>query len=131
MHLLQEEKDHLPEIPRKDFAKIALTPENEDDEKVVTEVADLQIIKAILKESRRKWEFSWRGVPISAPVLHKGFYDDFIAHRITIAPGDKLEVVLKIHQKRDPQTGVYTNIKYEVIEVREHHPKPQRQQDML
>lgn len=124
-------KDHLPEILRKDFDKIALSPENEEDEKEVTEVADLQIIKAILKESRRKWEFSWRGVPISAPVLDKGFYDDFAAHRITIAPGDKLEVVLKIHQKRDSQSGVYTNSKYEIIEVREHHPKLQRQQELL
>ena len=124
-------KDHLPEIPREDFDKIALSPEEEEDEKVVTEVADLQIIKAILKESRRKWEFSWRGVKISAPVIDKRFYGDFFAHRITIAPGDKLEVVLKIYQKRDPQTGVYTNSKYEVIEVREHHPKTQRQQEML
>jgi len=126
-------EDYLPEIPREDFDKIELSPENEENEKKVTEVADLQIIKAILKQSRRKWEFSWRGVPISAPVLDKGFYGDFAAHRITIAPGDKLEVLLKIYQKRDSQTGVYTNSKYEIIEVREHLPKskPQQQQEML
>ena len=124
-------KDQLPEIPREDFDKIALPPEEEEDEKEITEVADLQIIRAILERSRRKWEFSWHGVKIPAPVLDQRFYDDFFAHRITIAPGDKLEVVLKIHQKRDPQTSVYTNSTYEVIQVREHHPKPQTQQEML
>ena len=125
-----ETKDQLPKIPREDFDKLALPPEEEEDDKHVTEVADLQIIKAILERSLRKWEFAWRGVKISAPVLDKLFYDDFFAHRITIAPGDKLEVLLRIHQKRDPKTGVYTNTKYEVIQVREHHPKPQSQQEM-
>lgn len=124
-------KDQLPEIPRDKFERIALLPEDEEGEKQVTEVAELQIIRAILERSHRKWQFSWRGVKISAPVLDPLFYDNFFAHNITIAPGDSLEAVLKIHQKIDPQTGVYTNIKYEVIQVIEHHPKTQRQQEIL
>lgn len=124
-------KDQLPEIPRDKFEKIALLPEDEEGDKQVTEVAELQIIRAILERSHRKWQFSWRGVKISAPVLDPLFYDNFFAHNITIAPGDSLEAVLKIYQKIDPKTGVYTNIKYEVIQVREHHPKTQKQQEIL
>ena len=32
------------------------------DSRVVTEEAEIQIVKAILKKSTRKWEFVWRGV---------------------------------------------------------------------
>lgn len=68
-------------------------------------------------------EFVWRGVTISAPVLHDGFYREFFAHEITIAPGDTLRVTLAIKQSRDPETGIYTNVGYEILEVHEHVPR--------
>jgi len=88
-------------------------------------------MRAILERSRRRWEFVWRGVRISAPVLDERFYADFAAHKITIAPGDALEVRLKIRQRKDPSTGIMLNDAngYEVVEVLKHLPR-HRQSDL-
>lgn len=92
----------------------------------IEEQCKLQILKAILERGRRKWEFIWRGVKISAPVLHEAFWEDFIAHSITIAPGDILKVRLNIKQVLDPKTGIYINDSYEVIHVYEHILRPKQ-----
>lgn len=110
-------------IPRATLLALAAEAPEDPDTRVVTEHAELQIVKAILKKSTRKWEFVWRGVTISAPVSHEQFYVDFFAHEITIAPGDTLEVTLAIKQSRDPDTGIYTNVGYEVVEVHDHVPR--------
>jgi len=89
----------------------------------VPEQAEIQILKAILERSKRRWEFSWRGIRISAPVTDTNFYTEFFAHRIKIAPGDTLQVRMLIHQVLDPDTGVYTNDDYEVVEVLNHIPR--------
>jgi hypothetical protein len=97
---------------------IDITPE--PAARIIKEACDLQIVKAILERSSRKWEFMWRGVRTSAPVLDAKFYTDFFAHDITIAPGDELQVMLAITQERDDKTGIYTNVDYKVIEVFKH-----------
>ncbi|WP_224984485.1 hypothetical protein [Geomonas agri] len=114
------------EIMRENFSNITADVEEQGNERHLTEVADLQILKAILERTKRRWEFVWRGVKISAPVTDQQFYSDFFSHKITIAPGDSLKVKLRIHQVRDTDTGIYTNKKYEVIEVMEHMPKPKQ-----
>jgi hypothetical protein len=101
----------------------AVTPTADPEARIVTEHCDLQILKAILDRSARKWEFIWRGVKISAPILSDTFYEQFFAHNITIAPGDELKVRLAIHQVREPKLGVYTNESYDVMEVYEHVPR--------
>ena len=110
-------------IPHNLIRDIEIDAEPEPEERVIQEQCDLQIVKAILQRSARKWEFMWRGVQISAPVLDDNFYSDFFAHNITIAPGDELRVRLAITQSRDPQTGIYTNVDYRVVEVFEHIPR--------
>ena len=65
----------------------------------------------------------WRGVRISAPVLDQKFYTDFLAHDITIAPGDELQVLLAIKQERDQSMGIYTNVEYMVVQVFKHIPR--------
>lgn len=110
-------------IPRETLIQLAAVLSEDPNSRVVTEDAELQIVRAILKKSNRRWEFVWRGVTISAPVLHEGFYREFFAHKITIAPGDTLRVTLAIKQSRDPETGIYTNDGYEILEVHEHVPR--------
>lgn len=110
-------------IPRSTLAQLATAPPDDPESRVVTEEAELQIVRAILKKSSRRWEFAWRGITIAAPVLDEGFYREFFAHKITIAPGDTLKVTLAIKQSRDPETGIYTNVGYEVMEVHEHVPR--------
>src|SRR5690606_42133860 len=78
--------------------------------------------RAILERSKRKWEFVWQGFKISAPVLDEMFYDDFFAHKVKIAPGDQLEAKVKIYQIKDEDTGIYSNDRYEVVEVIKHIP---------
>jgi hypothetical protein len=113
-------------IPQKTIRDLEIEAGNDPETRIVREQCDLQIIKAILERSARKWEFMWRGVKISAPVVDPKFYSDFFAHNITIAPGDELKVQLAIKQSRDVRTGIYMNIGYEVIEVYEHVPRVQQ-----
>lgn len=110
-------------ISRERFGLLSAPFEPVDSQREIQEIADLQIKRAILERSKRKWEFIWRGIKISAPVLDNKFYDDFFAHKITVAPGDSLEAVLKIYQSRDDDTGIYINTKYEVVEVNKHLPR--------
>lgn len=109
-------------IPQDTIRNVSIEPGDPPNTRVIEDQCELQIVKAILERTRRKWEFMWRGVKISAPVLSESFYDEFFAHRITIAPGDELKVRLAIKQSRDPNTGIYTNIGYEVVDVFGHVP---------
>lgn len=118
----------MPEIviPRDTLREIAPTVREDGNQRIVEEDSDLQIEKAILLRSDRKWGFRWRGVKISAPVLDSRFYDEFFAHHIRIAPGDELKVRLIIKQTRNQETGIYANEGYEVVHVYQHIPRVQQ-----
>lgn len=120
-NISDEEPDIL--IARESFPLLSKPIEIDEPQREIQEVADLQIKRAILERTKRKWEFIWRGIKISAPVLDDNFYNDFFAHKITVAPGDSLEAVLKIYQSRDEDTGIYTNSRYEVVVVHKHIPR--------
>jgi len=113
-------------VPREKFAIFDARRIEEDGTREIVEFANLEISRAILSRGNRKWEFFWRGIKISAPVLDERFYDRFFAHDITIAPGDGLRVALRITQRQDSDTGIFINEKYEVIEVHEHLPRMQQ-----
>ena len=114
-------------VEREKFPKLEFTVAEEPvNSRIVVEVVELQILKAILERSRRRWEFVWRGIKISAPVLDENFYQKFFKRVITLAPGDSLQVKMKIYQKRDSVTGIYTNEKYEIMEVQSHIPSPKQ-----
>lgn len=116
------------EIPRERFAVLVEELGIPDPRRVVSEEAELQIIKAILQRSKRKWEFVWRGNIISAPILDDTFYEEFFAHSITIAPGDTLLVTLEIVQVLQPDIGIYTNRGYQIAKVHNHVPRPRQTQ---
>ena len=121
-----DDKKPLLLIPKSKFALLSSPPDLEDNQRVIEEVAVLQISRAILEKGSRKWEFVWRGIKIAAPVLDPQFFTDFFAHKITIAPGDSIEVKLKIYQTLDENIGIFTNKKYEVINVIRHIPRAQQ-----
>lgn len=110
-------------IPRDELPQVTTDGDDHAHERIIEEHCNLQIVKAILERGTRKWEFMWRGVKISAPVADEEFYSEFFAHRITIAPGDELKVLLAISQTRDEETGIFTNVGYEVRRVLEHVPR--------
>lgn len=116
-------------IPRERFPQLSTITESANiRQRELEEITEVQITRAILERSRKKWQFVWRGLRISAPVVDMGFYDSFFAHDITIAPGDSLKVKLKLTQKSDPDTGVWINDPngYEVVAVMDHVPRGQQ-----
>lgn len=115
-------------VPREKFVIFDVKRIEEEGSREIVEFANLEISRAILSRGIRKWEFFWRGIRISAPVLDQHFYNRFFAHEITIAPGDGLRVALRIIQRQDPDTGIFINERYEVIEVHEHLPRMQQKQ---
>lgn len=118
----QDKHPELP-IPRERLAPLYIETTEEPDYREIVEVADLQIVRAILERSKRRWQFVWDGFKISAPVTDGDFYDAFFARSITIAPGDSLRVRLRIRQNLDQDLGIYVNENYEVFEVLDHIPR--------
>ena len=100
----------------------------EDNFRENFELTNIEVLRAILEESDRLWEFVWHGTKIAAPVIDKEFYKKFRDHRITLAPGDKFDVRMKIVQKKDENSGIYINSKYEIIEVIKHIPRTTERQ---
>lgn len=118
--------DKLPEpfyIPREKFGLLQSTSTADESTREFVETAHLEISRAILERGTRKWEFFWRGIKIAAPIMDQRFFDRFFAHDVTIAPGDALEVALRIIQEKSPDTGIFVNIRYEVLEVLGHVPR--------
>jgi hypothetical protein len=119
-----EDKKRVPPlIPRDKFILFQSATVVDELVREMTEAATLEISRAILERGNRKWEFYWRGIRISAPILDERFFDRFFAHEITIAPGDALEVALRIIQEKDPDTGIFVNSRYEILEVYRHIPR--------
>ncbi len=118
------------EISRGQLAILSEPEEYAEPSREIYEQVNLFIKRAILERSKRKWEFIWQGFKISAPVLDEVFYNDFFAHKVKIAPGDQLKAKLKIYQIKDDDTGIYSNDRYEVVEVVKHIPHIE-QENML
>jgi hypothetical protein len=118
--------DSVPQltIPRERLQRASLLAGDEKPIiREITEHADVQILRAVLAKSKRRWQFSMGGIPISAPILHQEFYRKFAAHEITIAPGDSLKVIMRVKQRLSPGAGIYVNEAYEIIEVLDHIPR--------
>lgn len=110
-------------VPREKFVLFQNPQPVDETTREIIEITQVEISRAILERGKRRWEFFWRGVKIAAPILDERFFDRFFAHDITIAPGDALEVALRIVQERKPDSGIYVNVRYEIVEVYEHVPR--------
>lgn len=110
-------------IPRDRFMIFQTEQTVDETSREIIEVTQVEINRAILERGRRRWEFFWRGVKIAAPILDERFFNRFFAHEITIAPGDALEVALKIIQEKNPDSGIFVNKRYEIVEVFNHVPR--------
>lgn len=111
-------------IARLDRALRAPTPElmldaghNTPTKRTVAERTPLVIVKAVLRRSRRKWEFNWHGIDLSAPIVDATFFDRLQTRQIAISQGDSLDVELSITQEFDADARVWRNIHYEVTKV--------------
>lgn len=121
------------DVPRSEFSKIiaklnyaidrisrdALVDQafNMPTTRKVVERTTVGIIKAVLRRSKRKWQFSWQGIEISASISDPTFFDRLGDRTITIAQGDSLDVDLLITQSFDPDMLIWINSLYEVVKV--------------
>ena len=110
-------------VPREKFALLQTPQTLDESTREIVEITQVEISRAILERGTRRWEFFWRGVKIAAPILDERFFDRFFAHEVTIAPGDALEVALRVVQERKPDSGIYVNVRYEIVEVYQHVPR--------
>jgi len=113
-------------IPRERFALLTNCSKviDEPEFREIIEITEIQILRAILERSKsRRWQFVWGGVRISAPVIDTTFFHRFTEHEITIAPGDRLKVQLRIKQRKAADAGIYINEGYEVLNVLDHIPR--------
>ena len=122
---LHEDRPNIPRmiIPRESFGIFRSPIEGTENTREIVEITQVEISRAILERGRRRWEFFWRGFKIAAPILDQRFFDRFFAHQITIAPGDALEVALRIVQERNEDSGIFVNVRYEIVEVLNHVPR--------
>ena len=123
---LTEEGENLPPpliVKREHFALFQTEQIVDETTREIIEITHVEISRAILERGKRRWEFFWRGVKIAAPILDERFFDRFFAHEITIAPGDGLEVALKIVQEKKADSGIFVNVRYEIVEVLDHVPR--------
>jgi len=110
-------------IPKDLFCRFEIENTLDENSREIVEITQVEINRAILERGRRRWEFFWRGIKIAAPIFDDRFFDRFFAHEITIAPGDGLEVALRILQEKHPDSGIFVNKRYEIVEVYDHVPR--------
>jgi len=122
---LSEDKPNVPPIiiPREKFSLFQSDQVIDENVREIVEITQVEISRAVLERGKRRWEFFWRGVKIAAPISDNNFFNRFYAHEITIAPGDALEVALQIVQEKNPDSGIFVNVRYEIIEVFDHIPR--------
>ena len=123
---LTEESGNVPPtliVPREMFGLFQTEQPIDETTREIVEITQVEISRAILERGKRRWEFFWRGVKIAAPILDERFFDRFFAHEITIAPGDGLEVALRITQEKNADSGIFVNVRYEIVEVYAHVPR--------
>lgn len=113
------DKEPVVEIPRALFPEIlrhSLSPQS-DDRRTEDVRTNLVVLKAVFERSRRKWEFIWNGIKISAPIVDPTFFDRLGSRQISLHQGDAIEATLRIWKHLDPLTGAWLNERYEIISV--------------
>jgi hypothetical protein len=94
--------------------------------RTIIERTQIVIVKAVLRRSLRKWQFSWQGFDISARITDPTFFDRLEARHIAIAQGDALDVDLSITQLLEEDGELWRNVDFEVIRVYNLVPLPRQ-----
>lgn len=82
------------------------------------ERCELTIVKPVLsKTTKRKWEFVWRGMKMSANIVDEDFMEHI--HEESFAVGSVMDADIDITQQFDPNSRAYMNKSFTVIKVYE------------
>ena len=100
-----------------------------DDQKsrVEQEEVTLSIIKVVFSRSRRKWEFVWRGVKVSAYIDDPIFLAELMSGNQKVGNGDAVKAILDIGQEWDEDDKVWLNTSYAISKVIKYIPMEQRE----
>jgi hypothetical protein len=79
--------------------------------------AHLTVVKAVLLRSRRKWQFIWQGIKVSARITDTRFFDQLEARSIALRQGDALDAELEITQRLLSEANAWKNQEYVVTKV--------------
>ncbi len=111
-----------------EFPQIASSPSYEGAEtRHQTEETELTVIKPVLaRSSKRKWEFIWRGVKMSANITDRAFIDNRLMEE-PFYVGTIMSVTLDITQRYDPDARAFLNVGYEVKRVGDVKRPPKEQ----
>lgn len=116
---------------RDEFAELSQRIEVQLPNQEVTEVpANLIIVKLVFEGADRKWDFLYNGTKVAAAIHDKNFWKE-IDEGKSFSKGDELVANLRIIREYDQAVAAYINKDYQVVNVREHHPRAFRQQMSL
>lgn len=123
-----ENNDDVTRIERDEFEKLAKKVEVKVEEQEQVEIpANLVIVKVVFEGEDRKWDFLYNGVKISAIVIDDNFWEQINGGK-SFSKGDALVADLRIIREYDPTVAAFINKEYQVINIREHHPRGYREQ---
>lgn len=118
-------------VEREEFADMAHRVEVKLSDQEVNEVpANLVIVKLVFEDPERKWEFLYNGVKIGASIKDKNFWDEINGGK-AFSKGDELVADLRIIREYDENVVAYVNKDYQLVNIREHHPRAFREQMTL
>lgn len=95
-------------------------------QRVEQEEVTLSILKVIFSKKRRKWEFVWHGVKISAYIDDPVFIANLMSGNQKVGNGDAVRAVLDIGQEWDANDKVWLNTAYAISKVIEYIPMKNR-----
>jgi hypothetical protein len=75
------------------------------------------VLKAILSDANRKWEFIYQGIKISAFIKDKNFLREVANGIHAFRSGTKLNCDIEIEQTYDSEIDTFLNTNYSIIKV--------------
>jgi len=129
-----DDDEHLIDLPRSSWSRIqnyAIAPEQDSRFREMREDVVLSILKAVFTTDKRKWDFVWNGVKISAYIADAVFIAELMDRKYTIGNGDKMRCTLLIEQEWSETDKVWLNSRYSVEKVFDYIPAPQQTGDLF
>lgn len=123
--------DETARVEKDEFHEVAERFVVEVPEEEISEIpAKLVIIKVVFDNRERKWDFLYNGVKVSGTITDDNFWNE-IDQGKAFSKGDELIADLKIKREYDSTVDAYVNTDYEVVNVRQHHPRQLRRQTSI
>ncbi len=114
-------------VNREEFQYLTIKSEElNEDEKVITEAATLNIVRLSFEENL-KWDFYFRGNKISAKIKDPDFYK-LIDKGESFSKGDILEVELQTIKKWDESVNTFINKSYQIQKINRHILRGEQQE---